>query len=102
MEDEDAGELAVSISGGWIRILPGENTLAPIEITIDYRPVINAANGAPIFTQSCRQWTPCVDNLWARCTWELIFSIPTGYTVASTGELLEHVGQLMIALLKPC
>ena len=43
--ERDEGELAISVSGGWVRVVPGERdtmTLAPIEIKIDYRLAIGS------------------------------------------------------------
>ena len=48
---------------------------------------------------AARIWTPCVDSLWERCTWELEFIVPTHLEggedipvmVVSSGELIEQV-----------
>jgi transcription initiation factor TFIID subunit 2 len=49
---------------------------------------------------AARIWTPCVDSLWERCTWELEFTVPSimpnrtdlpPNVVVSSGELMEQV-----------
>ena len=50
---------------------------------------------------AARIWTPCVDSLWERCTWELEFIVPTHLDggedipvmVVSSGELIEQVSE---------
>jgi hypothetical protein len=79
---EDGDELAISVSGGWIRLLEGHQKLAPIEIRIDY----TAGDG-----HVGAEWMPCVDDMWMRNTWELQFIVPRDWTVASSGELVEQV-----------
>lgn len=108
MSEQDEGELAISVSGGWVRLLEGEARLAPIEIRIDYSLVVgrDVVDGIVfhddhVFTtsttyDSARIWTPCVDNLWERCTWELDFIVPktihdVAALVVSSGELQEQV-----------
>lgn len=55
---------------------------------------------SPTSHKSARIWTPCVDSLWERCTWELEITVPRRLsgidglppvTVVSTGELMEQV-----------
>lgn len=63
---------------------------------------------SPTTYNSARVWTPCIDSLFERCTWELEFIVPRyleggepvdgeeGYPVmvVSSGELMEQVGVL--------
>lgn len=63
---------------------------------------------SPTTYNSARVWTPCIDSLFERCTWELEFIAPRyleggepldgeeGYPVmvVSSGELMEQVGVL--------
>jgi hypothetical protein len=79
---EDGNELAISVSGGWIRLLEGHQKLAPIDIRIDY----TAGQG-----YLGVDWMPCVDDLWMRNTWELQYIVPNEWLVASSGELVEQV-----------
>ncbi len=54
---------------------------------------------SPTTHEAARVWTPCVDSLWERCTWELEFIVPSvleagedcPVTVVSSGELMEQV-----------
>ena len=55
---------------------------------------------SPTSHVAARIWTPCVDSLWERCTWELEFTVPhtilertelPPFTVISSGELMEQV-----------
>jgi transcription initiation factor TFIID subunit 2 len=55
---------------------------------------------SPTSHVAARIWTPCVDSLWERCTWELEFTVPhtlpdridlPPFTVVSSGELMEQV-----------
>jgi transcription initiation factor TFIID subunit 2 len=52
---------------------------------------------APGSQQSARIWTPCLDSLWDRCTWELEITVPRNLAnegetlVVATGELMEMV-----------
>lgn len=120
----DQGELAISVSGGWVRLEPSDSSLsgspfAPIEIRVDYaltagsdelggvvfRQGDNSAGIAPhIFVDptartAARMWTPCVDHLWERCTWELEVVVPKHLagnqdypiTVVCSGELVEQI-----------
>lgn len=64
---------------------------------------------SPTTYDAARVWTPCVDSLWERCTWELEFVVPryleggepTGddaafpVMVVASGELIEQVGYLI-------
>ncbi|ORX37731.1 hypothetical protein BD324DRAFT_623057 [Kockovaella imperatae] len=108
--ERDEGELAISVSGGWIRLIQGQGdtmTLAPIEIQIDYRLNLggDVVEGivferdhmylSPTAYNAARIWTPCVDSLWERCTWELEFIVPArvddaDFIVVSSGELIEQ------------
>lgn len=59
----------------------------------------------PTTFDAARVWTPCVDSLWERCTWELEFVVPRyleggepsgddnafPVTVVASGELIEQV-----------
>jgi len=107
--ERDEGELAISVAGGWIRLLEGDTALAPIEVQIDYRLTLggeivegivfdtDAVYLSPTAYDSARIWTPCLDSLWDRCTWELEFIVPatiggSSTMVISSGELLEQVG----------
>ncbi|GMK55103.1 hypothetical protein CspeluHIS016_0201590 [Cutaneotrichosporon spelunceum] len=102
--EKDEGELAISVSHGWVRLVEepqGEGVtvkLAPIQIQIDYSLVIGGevtegivfrrpGDGgdesqiphmflSPTTSDAARIWTPCVDSLWERCTWELEFIVP--------------------------
>lgn len=151
--ERDEGELAISVSHGWVRLLETEGadgtaavTFAPITIQIDYELVIGgdvvegivfrrpgdggdesvgcprnqlSANPqqiphmflSPTTYDAARVWTPCVDSLWERCTWELEFIVPrylqggepTGdgdeaypVMVVASGELMEQVGSVSI------
>lgn len=57
---------------------------------------------------AARCWVPCVDGLWERCSWELVFSVPRVLSyeqeteqgieveefpvvVVASGELIEQV-----------
>jgi len=108
VHERDEGELAISVTGGWVRLLEGDTALAPIEIQVDYRLAIGGEvvegivfNGdavylSPTAYDSARIWTPCLDSLWDRCTWEIEFIVPatidgTATMVVSSGELLEQV-----------
>ena len=79
---EEGDELAVSVSGGWIRLLEGHQKLAPIDIRIDYTAGTEHIGA---------EWMPCVDELWMRSTWELQYIVPRDWIVASSGELVEQV-----------
>jgi hypothetical protein len=55
---------------------------------------------SPTTHVAARIWTPCVDSLWERCTWELEFTVPSVIPdrtdlppnlVVSSGELMEQV-----------
>jgi transcription initiation factor TFIID subunit 2 len=55
---------------------------------------------SPTSHTAARIWTPCVDSMWERCTWELEFTVPNTIsntsnlppvTVVSSGELMEQV-----------
>lgn len=72
-------------------MIEGEGRLAPLEIRVDYRIVSLTFEDGQVYAGQGRIWAPCVDSLWARCTWELIYILPMGLTVVSTGELLEQV-----------
>lgn len=139
--ERDEGELAISVSHGWVRLLETESvdgtaavTLAPIHIQIDYQLVVGGdvtegivfrrpGDGgddsqvphmflSPTTFDAARVWTPCVDSLWERCTWELEFIVPrcleggepTGdedaypVMVVASGELIEQVGTCLITL----
>ncbi|CAK9784528.1 unnamed protein product [Cutaneotrichosporon oleaginosum] len=102
--EKDEGELAISVSHGWVRLVEepqGETVavkLAPIQIQIDYslniggevtegivfrRPGDGGDESqiphmflSPTTCDAARIWTPCVDSLWERCTWELEFIVP--------------------------
>ena len=102
--ERDEGELAISVSGGWVRIT-GED-LAPIEVQIDYQLLPCVTEGivfkedhvylSPTAHNAARIWTPCVDDLWARCTWELEMIVPATIhgqpvTAVCSGELIEQV-----------
>ncbi|OCF35231.1 transcription initiation factor TFIID subunit 2 [Kwoniella heveanensis BCC8398] len=136
MGERDEGELAVSVSGGWVRLvetqMPGGQggshvTFAPIQVQIDYQLVLGGdvvegivfrrpGDGgdeyqiphmylSPTDYDAARVWTPCVDSLWERCTWELEYIVPRyleggqpgpgeeayPVTVVSSGELMEQV-----------
>ncbi|WWC92779.1 uncharacterized protein L201_007738 [Kwoniella dendrophila CBS 6074] len=145
MGESDEGELAISVSGGWVRLLQtqiqsssslngaedqGGQTqvsFAPIQIQIDYQLVLggDVVEGivfnrpgdagddsqiphmflSPTSYDAARIWTPCVDSLWERCTWELEFIVPRHLEggepgpeeedfpvmVVSSGELMEQV-----------
>lgn len=103
----EEGELAISVSGGWVRLLEETDSvgLAPIQVQVDYRVTANNAEGivfsrdhmyiSPSNHDAARMWTPCIDSLWERCTWELIFIAPAHIddlpvTVVSSGELIEQ------------
>lgn len=92
IDEADGGDLAISVSGGWIRLVEGEGRLAPLEIRIDYR-LVQGVHFDDDQVYNTGAWVPCVDSLWARCTWELIYIVPRGVTVASSGELLEQVSR---------
>ena len=55
---------------------------------------------SPTTYDAARIWTPCVDNLWERSTWEFEFIVPSyleggedvPVMVVSSGELQEQVG----------
>lgn len=155
MGESDEGELAISVSGGWVRLVESQNiagqdpqvTFAPIQVQIDYQLVVGGdvvegivfrrpGDGgneyvcpprdrlsqiqadisqqiphmflSPTTYNSARVWTPCIDSLFERCTWELEFIVPRyleggepvdgeeGYPVmvVSSGELMEQVGVL--------
>jgi hypothetical protein len=49
---------------------------------------------SPTSYDAARIWTPCVDSLWERCTWELEFIVDVSIMVVSSGELLEQVRPL--------
>ncbi|WVF68463.1 hypothetical protein IAT40_003229 [Kwoniella sp. CBS 6097] len=136
MGERDEGELAVSVSGGWVRLvetqMPGGQggshvTFAPIQVQIDYQLALGGdvvegivfrrpGDGgdeyqiphmylSPTDYDAARIWTPCVDSLWERCTWELEYIVPRyleggqpgpgeeayPVTVVSSGELMEQV-----------
>ncbi|WRT69673.1 uncharacterized protein IL334_006663 [Kwoniella shivajii] len=136
MGERDEGELAISVSGGWVRLIhtpiPGTEdqtqvSFAPIQVQIDYQLVLGGdvvegivfrrpGDGgdeyqiphmflSPTTYDAARIWTPCVDNLWERCTWELEFIVPRyleggepvpgedacPVMVVSSGELMEQV-----------
>ncbi|WVQ66072.1 uncharacterized protein L199_004250 [Kwoniella botswanensis] len=136
MGESDEGELAISVSGGWVRLvhteLPSGNgqtqvSFAPIHVQIDYQLVLGGdvvegmvfnrpGDGgndtqiphmflSPTTYDAARIWTPCVDSLWERCTWELEFIVPRyleggepgadeeayPVMVVSSGELMEQV-----------
>lgn len=104
IDESNNGELAVSVSGGWIRLVEGEGRLAPLELRIDYR-ITSSSKGVQFdedqvyVTGEGRTWTPCVDSIWSRCTWELMYIVPhqkdgRQVTVASSGELLEQVSEM--------
>ncbi|ORY34750.1 hypothetical protein BCR39DRAFT_514465 [Naematelia encephala] len=113
MGERDEGELAISVSGGWVRVLQeGESvSLAPIEVRIEYRLNVTEPLEGIVFNRDiphvylsptthagARIWTPCVDSLWERCTWELEFIVPryleggedVPVVVVSSGELVEQ------------
>jgi hypothetical protein len=55
---------------------------------------------SPTSQLAARIWTPCLDSMWERCTWELEFTVPhtlpdrgdlPPFTVVSSGELMEQV-----------
>lgn len=62
---------------------------------------------SPTTFDAARIWTPCVDNLWERCTWELEFIVPRYIEggeprgdndafptmVVASGELQEQVSE---------
>ncbi|RXK36392.1 hypothetical protein M231_06358 [Tremella mesenterica] len=112
----DEGELAISVSGGWVRIVQvGDHSdLGVIQIQIDYsltlggkvvegivfeRDEIPHMFLSPTTYDAARVWTPCVDNLWERSTWEFEFIVPSfleggedsPVMVVSSGELQEQV-----------
>ncbi|WVR08077.1 hypothetical protein IAU60_005123 [Kwoniella sp. DSM 27419] len=133
--ERDEGELAISVSGGWVRlvesVLPsgqaGQVAFAPIQVQIDYQLALGGdvvegivfrrpGDGgddyqiphmflSPTDYDAARVWTPCVDSLWERCTWELEFIVPRyleggepgteeeacPVMVVSSGELMEQV-----------
>ncbi|OXC60064.1 hypothetical protein LQV05_005617 [Cryptococcus neoformans] len=135
MGESDEGELAISVSGGWVRLVESQNiagrdpqvTFAPIQVRIDYQLVVGGdviegivfrrpGDGgneyqiphmflSPTTYNSARVWTPCIDSLFERCTWELEFIVPRyleggepvdgeeGYPVmvVSSGELMEQI-----------
>ncbi|WVQ79213.1 hypothetical protein IAT38_001309 [Cryptococcus sp. DSM 104549] len=135
MGESDEGELAISVSGGWVRlvqqIVGGQDagvSFAPIQVQIDYQLVVggdvvegivfkrpgDAGNEyqiphmflSPTTHDSARIWTPCVDSMWERCTWELEFVVPRylesgepggdgeedcPVVVVSSGELMEQI-----------
>ncbi|BEJ12391.1 hypothetical protein CspHIS471_0208510 [Cutaneotrichosporon sp. HIS471] len=102
--EKEEGELAISVSHGWVRLVEGPQSegvtvkLAPIQIQIDYSLVVGGevtegivfrrpGDGgdesqiphmflSPTTSDAARIWTPCVDSLWERCTWELEFIVP--------------------------
>nr|ODN87996.1 transcription initiation factor TFIID subunit 2 [Cryptococcus depauperatus CBS 7841] len=130
MAEADEGELAISVSGGWVRLqpAPGQDShvaFAPIHVQVDYQLVIggdvvegivfkrpgDAGNEyqiphmflSPTTYNSARSWTPCIDSLFERCTWELEFIVPKyleggdsdgekayPVMVVSSGELMEQ------------
>ena len=64
---------------------------------------------SPTSHVAARIWTPCVDSLWERCTWELEFTVPhtlpdridlPPFTVVSSGELMEQVSSKPLPELK--
>ncbi|KAK8849657.1 hypothetical protein IAR55_004992 [Kwoniella newhampshirensis] len=134
--ERDEGELSISVSGGWVRliesqIMGGQGTtqvgFAPIHVQIDYQLVLGGSvvegivfrrpgDGgdeyqiphmflSPTTYDAARIWTPCVDSLWERCTWELEFIVPRyleggdstsddaacPVMVISSGELMEQI-----------
>lgn len=109
IDEADEGELAISVSGGWIRLVEGERRLAPIDIRIDYTVTpggVSFDDEQICVMEGGRMWTPCIDSVWARCTWELVYIVPhtrNGHVmqVASSGELLEQVCQIIMLLLSP-
>ena len=61
---------------------------------------------SPTSHVAARIWTPCVDSLWERCTWELEFTLPRTlpdridlppFTVVNSGELMEQVSSENLA-----
>nr|XP_018260330.1 transcription initiation factor TFIID subunit 2 [Kwoniella dejecticola CBS 10117]OBR82488.1 transcription initiation factor TFIID subunit 2 [Kwoniella dejecticola CBS 10117] len=130
MGESDEGELAINVSGGWVRLVETQTSnfaFAPIQVQIDYQLVLggdivegivfkrpgDAGNEfqiphmylSPTTYDAARIWTPCVDSLWERCTWELEFIVPRyleggepgpdeeayPVMVVSSGELMEQV-----------
>ncbi|KAK4688551.1 transcription initiation factor TFIID subunit 2, partial [Tremellales sp. Uapishka_1] len=137
MGERDEGELAISVSGGWVRLVENRGAgqdghvpvigLAPIHVQIDYQLVVGGdviegivfrrpGDGgddyqiphmflSPTTYDAARIWTPCVDNLWERCTWELEFVVPRyleagepdgeeeehPILVVASGELIEQI-----------
>lgn len=108
LSDRDLGELAIAVTGGWIRLNDDSTALAEIDIQIDYELVLGCGviegivfDGESVYLSptaydSARIWTPCVDSLWERHTWELEFIVPAKIRdvqtmVVSSGELLEQV-----------
>ncbi|WVQ77717.1 hypothetical protein IAR50_007407 [Cryptococcus sp. DSM 104548] len=104
--ESDEGELAISVSGGWVRLVESPSkegqdpqvAFAPIQVQIDYQLVVGGdviegivfkrpGDGgndsqiphmflSPTTYNSARVWTPCVDSLFERCMWELEFIVP--------------------------
>lgn len=108
LSNQDAGELAIAVTGGWIRLNDDSTALAEIDIQIDYQLVAGGQvlegivfDGESVYLSptaydSARIWTPCVDSLWERHTWELEFTVPAKIgdaqtMVVSSGELMEQV-----------
>ncbi|WWD20285.1 hypothetical protein CI109_104761 [Kwoniella shandongensis] len=134
--ERDEGELAISVSGGWVRLIESQAGggqgatqvgFAPIHVQIDYQLVLGGSvvegivfrrpgDGgdeyqiphmflSPTTYDAARIWTPCVDSLWERCTWELEFIVPRyleggdpaqddaacPVMVVSSGELMEQI-----------
>jgi transcription initiation factor TFIID subunit 2 len=63
---------------------------------------------SPSTCGGARIWTPCIDDLWERCTWELEFIVPSTVvlenerlpvTVVSSGELMEQVSKSRVPML---
>ena len=86
---EEGDELAISVSGGWIRLLEGHQKLASIDIRIEYTAGLGRVPDCTTGLGS--DWMPCVDELWMRHTWELQYIVPSDWMVASSGELVEKV-----------
>lgn len=136
--EKEEGELAISVSHGWVRLVETEGagpdggvavSLAPIQIQIDYQlnvggevieGIVFRRPGdcgdesqiphmylSPTTPDAARIWTPCIDSLWERCTWELEFIVPRYLeggeplgdndafpnTVIASGELMEQVSR---------
>jgi transcription initiation factor TFIID subunit 2 len=108
LSDHDAGELAIAVTGGWIRLNDDSTALAEIDIRVDYQLGVGGQvvegivfDGESVYLSptaydSARVWTPCVDSLWERHTWELEFTVPAKIgdaqtMVVASGELMEQV-----------